>query len=77
MKKIISSNELFKILCVEVYDNNKESLTSYYELIEEPNRVVDVFDTLSVAEAVMQQKTEFWRSLIKRVPLYFEVRFIA
>ncbi|PUA27455.1 MAG: hypothetical protein B0W54_12820 [Cellvibrio sp. 79] len=77
MKKIMTSNDLFKIFFVENYDPDKNAITSYYELVETPNRTVEVFETFSLAEQVMQQKTEFWKALIKKIPLYFEVRFIA
>jgi hypothetical protein len=75
MKKIIARNELFKIFFVEQGDG--DSTRSYYELVEDPNRTVEVFDSYSLAEQVMIQKTEFWKMMIKKVPLYFEVRFIA
>ncbi|HTF94746.1 MAG TPA: hypothetical protein VL995_01315 [Cellvibrio sp.] len=77
MKKIMTSNDLFKIFLVEKYDPDKNSITSYYELVEAPNTTVDVFETFSLAEHVMQERTEFWKTLIKKIPLYFEVRFIA
>lgn len=76
MKKIISRNELFKIVCVSTYDENAGSIV-YYELVEEPNMLVQVFDTFAAAEEIMQQKTEFWKSLLKRIPQYCQVRFIA
>ena len=77
MKKIMTSNELFKIFFVEKYDPDKNAITSHYELVETPNITVEVFETLSLAEQVMQQKTELWKILIRKIPLYFEVTFIA
>lgn len=75
MKKIIARNELFKIFFVE--QNDGDTVRSYYELVEDPNRTVDIFESYSLAEQVMLQKTEFWKTMLKKVPLYFEVRFIA
>lgn len=75
MKKIIARNELFKIFFVEQDDGG--TVTSYYELVEDPNRTVDIFESYSLAEQVMLQKTEFWKTMLKKVPLYFEVRFTA
>lgn len=74
MKTIISSNDLFKIVLVE---NESESgcAGSHYELIEAPNTSGQTFESLSLAEQVMRQKTEFWKSIVRK--LYFEVRFIA
>lgn len=77
MKKIISSNELFKIFLVEKYDADNQTVVSQYELFEGGHRPVETFESLAKAEQTMQQKTEFWKQLIKRVPLYIEGRFIA
>lgn len=77
MKKIISSNELFKIVFVAVYDANEDSVSSYYELVEEPNTIIQIFQSYEIAEKVMQQKTEFWKLMLKKIPCYCEVRFIA
>lgn len=77
MKKIISSNELFKIFLVENYDANKNAVTMCYELFEGPHAPVEIFDSFPVAEQAMLQKTEHWKQLVKRIPLYFEARFIA
>ncbi|WP_039912843.1 hypothetical protein [Cellvibrio mixtus] len=74
MKTIISSNDLFKIILVE--DENIDGVhSSHYELIETPNTSGQTFESLSTAEQVMRQKTEFWKSIIRK--LYFEVCFIA
>lgn len=74
MKTIISSNDLFKIVLVE--NENADGCAGYhYELIEVPNTSGQTFESLSIAEQVMRQKTEFWRSIVRK--LYFEVRFIA
>lgn len=77
MKKIISSNELFKIFLVEKYDPVNQSVTSYYELFEGGHRPVEMFESLAKAEQTMLQKTEFWKQLTKKIPLYLEARFIA
>lgn len=77
MKKIISSNELFKIVFVSSYDADEDAINSHYELVEEPNKTIEIFDSYTVAEQVMQQKTEFWKSLLKKIPQYCEVRFTA
>lgn len=77
MKKIISSNELFKIFLVEKYDPDNRAVTLYYELFEGGHRPVETFESLAKAEQTMQQKTEFWKQLIRKVPLYIEGRFIA
>ncbi len=75
MKKIIARNELFKIFFVQ--QNDGDNVKSYYELVEDPNMTVEIFETFSRAEQVMIQKTEFWKTMIKKIPLYFEVKFIA
>ena len=77
MKKIISSNELFKIFLVEKYDPDNQAVISHYELFEGGHRPVETFESLAKAEQTMLQKTEFWEQLIRRVPLYLEGRFIA
>ncbi len=77
MKKIISSNELFKIFLVEHYDAENNTTSSHYELFEGLHIPVEIFESFSKAEQAMQQKTEFFTQLIKRIPLYFEARFIA
>lgn len=77
MKKIISSNELFKIFLVEKYDPDSQAVISHYELFEGRHRPVETFESLAKAEQTMLQKTEFWKQLIKKVPLYIEGRFIA
>ena len=77
MKKIMSRNDLFKIVLVTIYDAGEDVTKSHYELIEEPNRTVDIFDSYSMAEHVMQQKTEFWKSVLAAIPQYIQVRFIA
>lgn len=77
MKKIISSNELFKIFLVEKYDPDNQTVTSYYELFECGHRPVETFESLAKAEQSMLQKTEFWKQLIKKIPLHLEGRFIA
>ncbi|HTF97648.1 MAG TPA: hypothetical protein VL995_16040 [Cellvibrio sp.] len=77
MKKIISSNELFKIVFVAVYDADEDSVSSYYELVEEPNTTIQIFQSYEIAEKVMKQKTEFWTSMLRKIPHYCEVRFIA
>ncbi len=77
MKKIISSNELFKIFLVERYDADKQAVTAHYELVEGPHAPVEIFESFRTAEQAMQQKTEFWKQLLKKIPLYFEARFIA
>lgn len=77
MKKIISSNELFKIFLVEQYDPENQTVVSHYELFEGGHRPVEAFESLAKAEQTMQQKTEFWKQLTKAIPLYFEARFIA
>lgn len=77
MKKIISSNELFKIFLVEKYDADNQTVTLHYELFEGGHRPVEIFESLAKAEQTMQQKTEFWKQLTKKIPLYFEGRFIA
>jgi hypothetical protein len=77
MKKIISSNELFKIFLVEKYDPDNQTVVSYYELFEGRHRPVETFESLAKAEQTMVQKTEFWKQLTKKIPLYFEARFIA
>lgn len=74
MKKIISSNDLFKIVLVE-NESVDGCAGSHYELIEVPNTSGQTFESFSIAEQVMRQKTEFWKSIIRK--LYFEVRFIA
>jgi hypothetical protein len=77
MKKIISSNELFKIFLVERYDQDNQTVISHYELFEGGHLPVETFESFAKAEQTMQQKTEFWKQLTKKVPLYFEARFIA
>lgn len=77
MKKIISSNELFKIFLVEKYDADNQTVVSQYELFEGGHRPVETFESLAKAEQTMQQKTELWKQLIQKVPLYFEGCFIA
>ncbi|HTF95451.1 MAG TPA: hypothetical protein VL995_04895 [Cellvibrio sp.] len=77
MKKIISSNELFKIFLVEKYDVDRNAVTSHYELVEGPHVPVEIFESFPVAEQAMRQKTEFWKQLLKKIPLYVEARFIA
>jgi hypothetical protein len=77
MKKIISSNELFKIFLVEKYDADNQSVVSHYELFEGGHRPVETFESLDKAEQTMLQKTEFWKQLTQKIPLYFEARFIA
>lgn len=77
MKKIISSNELFKIFRVERFDAEKKAVTTHYELFEGGHRPVETFDTFAKAEQTMLQKTEYWKQLLNRIPLYFEARFIA
>ena len=77
MKKIISSNELFKIFLVEKYDPDNQAVTVQYELFEGGHRPVETFESLDQAEQTMLQKTEFWKQLTKKIPLYFEARFIA
>lgn len=77
MKKIISSNELFKIFLVEKYDPDNQTVVSHYELFEGGHRPVETFESLAKAEQTMLQKTEFWKQLTKKIPLYFEARFIA
>jgi hypothetical protein len=77
MKKIISSNELFKIFLVEKYDPDNHTVISHYELFESGHRPVETFESLAKAEQTMVQKTEFWQQLIKKMPLYLEARFIA
>ncbi|MDR7088387.1 MULTISPECIES: hypothetical protein [Cellvibrio] len=77
MKKIISSNELFKIFLVENYDADNQKVTSHYELFEGGHRPVETFESLDQAQQTMLQKTEFWKQLTKKIPLYFEARFIA
>lgn len=77
MKKIMSRNELFKIVLVTIYDAGEDAIKSHYELIEEPNRTVDIFDSYSMAEQVMRQKTEFWKTVLAAIPQYLEVRFTA
>lgn len=77
MKKIISSNELFKIFLVEKYDPDNQKVTLSYELFEGGHRPVETFESLAKAEQTMLQKTEFWKQLTKKIPLYFEARFIA
>lgn len=74
MKTIISSNDLFKIVLVE-NESTDGYAGSHYELIEAPNASGQTFESLSTAEQVMRQKTEFWKSIIRK--LYLEVRFIA
>jgi len=73
MKTIMSRNDLFQIVLVE--DTEYGTTPPYYELIETPNTTIQTFDSYSLAEQVMQQKTEFWRTLIRK--LYFEAHFIA
>ncbi len=77
MKTIISSNELFKIFLVERYDADNQTIVSHYELFEGGHRPVEIFESLDQAEQTMLQKTEFWKQLTKKIPLYFEARFIA
>ncbi len=77
MKKIISSNELFKIFLVERYDADNQTIISHYELFEGGHRPVETFESLDQAQQTMLQKTEFWKQLTQRIPLYFEGRFIA
>jgi hypothetical protein len=77
MKKAISSNELFKIFLVERYDAEKKAIIAHYELFEGAHRPVEVFESFAKAEQTMVQKTEFWKQLIRKVPLYLEARFIA
>lgn len=77
MKKIMSSNELFKIFLVERYDPENQKVVAYYELFEGGHRPVETFESLAKAEQTMLQKTEFWKQLTKKIPLYFEARFIA
>ena len=77
MKKIILSNEIFKIFLVEKYDADNQTVKSYYELFEGGHRPVETFESLAKAEQTMLQKTEFWKQLIRKVPLYLEGRFIA
>ncbi len=77
MKTIISSNELFKIFFVESYDADKKTVISHYELFEGGHRPVEIFDTFAKAEQTMLEKTEIWKQLVKKIPLYFEARFIA
>jgi len=77
MKKIISSNELFKIFLVEQHDSDNQTVSLHYELFEGGHRPVETFESLAQAEQTMLQKTEFWKQLTKKIPLYFEARFIA
>lgn len=77
MKKIISSNELFKIFLVERYDADNQTVTVQYELFEGGHRPVETFASLDQAEQTMLQKTEFWKQLTQKIPLYLEARFIA
>jgi hypothetical protein len=77
MKKIISSNELFKIFLVEKYDADNQAVTVQYELFEGSHRPVETFESLDQAQQTMLQKTEFWKQLTKKIPLYLEGRFIA
>jgi len=77
MKKIISSNELFKIFLVEKYDPDNQAVKVQYELFEGGHRPVETFESLDQAQQTMVQKTEFWKQLTKKIPLYLEGRFIA
>lgn len=77
MKKIMSSNELFKIFLVERYDADRRAVVSHYELFEGVHVPVEIFESFAKAEQTMQRKTEFWRQLVNRIPLYLEGRFIA
>lgn len=77
MKKIMSSNELFKIFLVEQYDAESQTISSHYELFEGFHVPVEIFESFAKAEQAMLQKTEFFKQLVQRIPLYFEARFVA
>jgi len=77
MKKIILSNELFKIFLVETYEPQSKTIRSHYELFEGMHIPVEIYESLPKAEQTMHRKTEFWKQLTQRVPLYIKARFIA
>jgi hypothetical protein len=56
METVLYSNELFVITRVEVYDEDKDSVASFFELIELPNKKIGMFDSYSDAEKAMITK---------------------
>lgn len=56
MGTILYSNELFMITRVEAYDEEDDSVASYFELIELPNKKMGMFDTYSDAEKALKAK---------------------
>jgi hypothetical protein len=56
METVLYSNELFVITRVEVYDEDEDSVASFFELIELPNKKIGIFDSYSDAERAMLTK---------------------
>lgn len=56
METVIYSNELFLITRVEVYEEDEESVASFFELTELPNRKLGMFDSYTDAEKAMKEK---------------------
>lgn len=56
METVLYSNELFMITRVEAYDEEDDSVASYFELIELPNKKMGMFDTYSDAEKALKAK---------------------
>ena len=56
METVLYSNELFVITRVEVYDEDEDSVASFFELVELPNKKIGIFDSYSDAEKAMLTK---------------------
>jgi hypothetical protein len=56
METVLYSNELFMITRVEVYDEDDDSVASFFELIEIPNKKMGMFDSYTEAEKALKAK---------------------
>ncbi len=56
METVLYSNELFLITRVEVFDEDDDSVASFFELTELPNRKMGMFDSYTEAEKAMKAK---------------------
>lgn len=57
METVLYSDELFLITRVEVYDEDDDSVASFFELTELPNRKMGMFDSYTEAEKAMKAKS--------------------
>lgn len=56
MESVLYSDKQFVISRIEVYDEDEDSVASFFELMELPNKKIGMFDTYSDAEQVMNSK---------------------